>query len=272
MNLRQGGIETDFEFKFGLNKVPEVTLYFWIIKILCTTTGETGADYLIENFLGLVNTTYFMSILLLLIIYIQFKVKKYTPIIYWSVVVFLSVVGTLITDLLTDKFHVSLVTSSFAFSLALGGTFLTWFISEKTLSIHSIKSKKRELFYWLTILFTFSLGTALGDLVAEKYSLGYLTSTYIFLGIIALITIIFYIARFFASSSKVVLNSGGVLAFWLAYIFTRPLGASIGDYLSQARNLGGLGLGTTSTSLVFLSIILVLVIYLSLTKKDQIKY
>ncbi len=242
-----------------LNKVPEVTLYFWIIKVLCTTVGETAADYLNTtlNF-GLTTTSYVMGALLLIALIYQFWTRKYTPWIYWLSVVFLSIVGTLITDNLTDNLGVSLETTTVVFSVILAVVFAIWYASEKTLSIHSIFTTKRESFYWLAILFTFALGTASGDLSAEKFDLGYLVSALIFGGLIAAI----YIAHRF--------NLNSVLAFWLAYILTRPLGASIGDYLSQSPDDGGLGLGTTVTSFIFLGTILTLVIYLTLTRTDEI--
>lgn len=248
------------KFRQMLNKVPEITLYFWIIKILCTTVGETAADFLNSNLnVGLTNTTYIMSALLIAVLVWQFRLKKYVPGVYWLAVVLLSVVGTLITDNLTDNFGVSLVTTTIAFSIALAATFAAWYASEKTLSIHSITTTKREAFYWLAILFTFALGTAAGDLVAEKFNLGYMLSAFIFAGLIGAVTL----AHF-----KFKLNA--ILAFWIAYILTRPLGASIGDFLSQPRDSGGLGLGTIVTSAIFLTAILGVVTYLSVTKRDQI--
>jgi len=243
-----------------LNKVPEVTLYFWIIKILCTTVGETAADFLNTNLnLGLTGTSLVMGVLLIVALIYQFKTKKYTPSIYWLSVVLISVVGTLITDNLTDNFGVSLITTTIIFSIALTATFIAWYKKEGTLSIHSIFTPGRELFYWLTILFTFALGTASGDLLAETLNVGYLLSGVIFAGGIGLV----YIAH-----KKFNLNP--ILAFWIAYILTRPLGASIGDYLSQAQVDGGLGLGTVITSAIFLIGILSTVTYLSVTKKDAI--
>jgi uncharacterized membrane-anchored protein len=243
-----------------LNKVPEVTLYFWIIKILCTTVGETFADFINGKLnLGLTNTTYIMGSLLILTLVFQFRARKYLPPIYWLAVVLLSVVGTLITDNLTDHFGVPLVTTTIVFSVMLALTFTAWYLVERTLTVHTIVTTRREAFYWLTILFTFALGTAAGDLIAERFSLGYPLSTALFAGLIVLIAIAH---RFF--------RLGSILAFWTAYILTRPLGASIGDLLSQSRHDGGLGLGTFWTSAVFLVTILCLVIYLSLSHKDVI--
>ncbi len=260
---------TPSKWKQMLNKVPEVTLYFWIIKILCTTIGETVADYLNTtlNF-GLTGTSLVMGILLVIILVFQFRTKKYIPTIYWLTVVLISVVGTLITDNLTDNLGISLVTTTIVFSIALALTFIFWYMQEHTLSIKSITTTKREIFYWLTILFTFALGTASGDLVAEKFNLGYLTSLLIFAGLIAFIVIVHYLVKSRWESQHQARNA--VLAFWLAYILTRPLGASIGDYLSSAQSDGGLGLGTTVTSGVFLLAILVLVVYLTVSKKDEI--
>ena len=254
-----------------LNKVPEVTLYFWIIKIFCTTVGETFADYLNTNLhLGLTGTSIVIGAILLIILFFQFKARKYVPSIYWLAVVFISVVGTLITDNLTDNFGISLVTTTIVFAVALALIFIAWFASEKTLSIHSILTTKRESFYWLTILFTFALGTAAGDLIAEKFQLGYLLSLFLFAGLIALVTIAHYSLKALLAAEHRRQSSNAVLAFWLAYILTRPLGASIGDYLSQAHSDGGLGLGTTVTSMIFLGAILLTVIYLTMTKKDAI--
>ena len=242
-----------------LNKVPEVTLYFWVIKIMCTTVGETAADYLNENLgFGLTKTTYATFALLLALLAVQFRLRRYVPPAYWGVVVVISVFGTLITDNMTDHYNVPLTTSTIVFSIVLAIVFAVWYAVERTLSIHTIYTTRREAFYWLAILFTFALGTAAGDLSAEKFSLGYGVSILIFGGMIAAVTI----AHF-------AFNLNAVLAFWLAYILTRPLGASIGDWMSQnSPKYGGLGLGTTGTSYIFLGCILALVTYLSITRRD----
>ncbi len=254
-----------------LNKVPEVTIYFWIIKVLCTTVGETAADYLNETLhFGLTWTSLVMGVLLVVVLFFQLKARKYIPSFYWLAVVLISVVGTLITDNLSDNFGVPLETTTWVFSVMLVLTFTVWYAVEKTLSVHSIVTTRREAFYWLAILFTFALGTAAGDLSAEKFGLGYLTSVFIFAGLIAIITIVHFIVKGRLPAEHKHQPRNAVLIFWLAYILTRPLGASIGDYLSQARADGGLGLGTTATSALFLSTILGLVIYLTLTRKDEI--
>ena len=225
-----------------LNKVPEVTLYFWVIKVLCTTVGETAADFLDGNLgLGLTNTTWVMSIVLVLALVWQFWLRAYVPFVYWLSVVLISIVGTLITDNLSDNLGVSLVITTIGFSIALGVTFAVWYRIERTLSIHTIVTTRREAFYWLAVLFTFALGTAAGDLTAERLGIGYWQSALIFGGLIAAV----YVAH-------VRFELNAVLAFWVAYVLTRPLGASIGDFLSQPKSDGGLGLGTTVTSVIFL--------------------
>ncbi len=209
-----------------LNKVPEVTLYFWIIKILCTTVGETASDYLGTNLsLGLTNTTYITGSLLVVALFFQFRLRLYVPAVYWLSVVLISIVGTEITDNLTDNLGVSLVITTIVFSVALAVVFAAWYVSEKTLSIHTITTTRREGFYWLAVLFTFALGTAAGDLAAERINLGYPLSAVMFAATIAAVA--FAHLRF---------RLDAVLAFWLAYILTRPLGASLGDYLSQPRS------------------------------------
>jgi uncharacterized membrane-anchored protein len=244
-----------------LNKVPEITLYFWIIKVLCTTVGETGADYLNETLgFGLTKTTVLASFVLVAALVVQFRVRRYVPGIYWLAVVLISIVGTLITDNLTDNFGVSLVTTTVAFSIVLACVFAAWYASERTLSIHTIVTTRREGFYWLTVLFTFALGTAAGDLTAERLAVGYWKSGLLFAALIAIVYVLHRAAG---------LNA--ILAFWIAYILTRPLGASIGDYLSQPRADGGLGLGTTLTSAIFLLTILAVVVYLSVTRVDVIE-
>ncbi|HEV7805935.1 MAG TPA: hypothetical protein VGO80_08955 [Solirubrobacteraceae bacterium] len=243
-----------------LNKVPEVTLYFWIIKIMCTTVGETAADYLNANLgFGLTNTTYVTGALLAGLLLAQLRLRRYVPGVYWAVVVVISVFGTLITDNMTDLHNMPLTTSTPIFAAILAVVFTVWAAVERTLSIHSIVTSRREMFYWLAILFTFSLGTAAGDLVAEQFSIGYGPSIAIWGGAIALI-----------ASARFGLRANAVATFWFAYILTRPLGASIGDFMSQhSHKYGGLGLGTTDTSYIFLGCILVLVSFLSVTKRDQ---
>lgn len=242
-----------------LNKVPQITLFFWIIKVLATTVGETVADFLSETLnLGLTGTSYVMGAILVIVLIIQFRCKRYIPAVYWFAVVLLSIVGTLISDNLVDNLDVSLATTSIIFGAALIVVFILWYMSEKTLSVHTITTTKREFFYWLAILFTFSLGTSAGDLISESSGLGYAYAALLFAVAIALVFIAYHYFK---------LNA--VLAFWIAYILTRPLGASLGDLLSQPAKAGGLGFGATATSIIFLFIILSLVSYLTIKKNKQ---
>jgi uncharacterized membrane-anchored protein len=242
-----------------LSKVPEVTIYFWIIKVLCTTVGETAADFLNVNLnLGLTGVSVITGGLLVVALIFQFRANRYIASSYWLTVAIVSVFGTLVTDNLTDNVGLPLEASTLIFGVLLALTFVAWYLTEKTLSIHSIFTRRREAFYWLTILFTFALGTATGDLMAEVLGLGYLVTGIIVTSIVVITAVAW---RFGLHS---------VLAFWFIYILTRPLGASIGDYLSQPSSLGGLGLGATVTSLIFLVGIFGIVTYLSVTKADAI--
>jgi uncharacterized membrane-anchored protein len=236
-----------------LNKVPEVTLYFWIIKIMATTVGETAAD-----FIGLTNTTYLMGALLAVALIAQFRTRRCVEWVYWLAVVLISIVGTLITDNLVDNLGVPLQTTVWLFGAALAVTFVLWYASEKTLSIHSITTTGREAFYWLAILFTFALGTAAGDLAAETMKLGYANSALMFAAMIGAVTVAYYGFR-----------ANAIAAFWVAYILTRPLGASFGDWLAQPMANGGLGWGTIGTSEAFLGAIMTLVLFVSLQRKRQ---
>jgi uncharacterized membrane-anchored protein len=239
-----------------LNKVPEVTFAFWVIKIMSTTVGETGADYLAVHVgLGTAVTSGITVSLLFAALVLQLRMRRYVPWIYWLTVVLVSVVGTQITDALTDRLGVSLYTSTAAFAVTLAATFAIWYRTERTLSIHTIVSTRRELFYWAAILFTFALGTAAGDLATEELGLGFNVGVLAFGALIASIAGAYY------------LGANAVLTFWLAYILTRPLGASLGDLLSQARAYGGLGLGTVYTSIAFLTVIVVLVAAISFEER-----
>jgi uncharacterized membrane-anchored protein len=231
-----------------LNKVPEVTLAFWFIKIMSTTVGETGADFLAVNAgFGQGVTRAAMGFLLAVALFAQLSARRCIPWIYWLTVVLVSVVGTQITDLLTDGMGVSLYISTSIFALALGGIFAVWYRLERTLSIAEIFTRRRESFYWAAVLCTFALGTAAGDLATEALGLGFKWGAVAF-G--ALIAIVFVAWR---------LGANAVLAFWIAYILTRPFGAALGDLLTQDKSYGGLGLGAMWTSAIFLSVIAILV-------------
>ena len=243
-----------------LNKVPEITIYFWIIKILCTTVGESFADYVNETRgYGLTKTTLLFSAALVVALSAQFALRRYVAPVYWVVVVLISVVGTLLTDNLTDAHDVPLWISTTIFSVVLVAVFGIWWLRERTLSIHSIVTTPREGFYWLTVLVTFALGTAAGDWTLDLTGWGPGPSVIL---PAALILGVFIAWR---------LGAGPVLSFWIAFILTRPLGANIGDYLSSKHDDGGLGLGTAGTSFVFLAAILVTVVYLTIRKPDVIE-
>ncbi len=241
-----------------VNRVPKVTADFWLIKLMAVTIGETAADYLAVNLgFGLTTTSLLMTAVLVIALVAQFAQKRYVPWAYWTAVVLISIVGTLITDNLVDNFGFQLETTTGWFIVALVVTFVVWYAYEGTLSIHSIFTTRREAFYWLAILFTFALGTSAGDLLAESLDLGYLTTGLIFAGVIAAVTFAY------------MLGMNSILAFWLAYIFTRPLGASFGDLLSQPVEYGGFGFGTIATSLLFLGAIVVIVVYMTLSGNGQ---
>jgi uncharacterized membrane-anchored protein len=237
------------------NKVPVVTASFWIIKIMSTTVGETGADYLAVHVgLGTAVTGGIMATLLLAALLLQLRTDTYIPWKYWLTVVLVSVVGTQITDALTDGLEISLYLSTMVFAIMLAMIFALWYAVERTLSIHTIVTRRRELFYWAAILCTFALGTAAGDLATEALNLGFTLGVIVFGTLIAIIAGAYY------------LGADAVLTFWLAYILTRPLGASLGDLLSQSQANGGAGLGTIVTSVVFLVVISLLVVRLSLSQ------
>ncbi|AOE61130.1 hypothetical protein LOY64_18945 [Pseudomonas corrugata] len=241
-----------------LNKVPEVTLAFWVIKIMSTTVGETGADFLaVDVGFGIGWTSACMALLLGIALLWQMRGKAYTPWIYWLTVVLVSIVGTLITDILTDVLDVSLYTSTAVFSVFLAINFFVWYRVERNLSIREVDTPRRELFYWTTVLCTFALGTAAGDLATEALGLGFAWGTVIF-G--ALIAITFAAWR---------VSGNVVLTFWIAYILTRPFGASLGDLLTQAKTYGGLGMGATWTSAIFLCVIVMLVAVAQLSVGNQ---
>jgi uncharacterized membrane-anchored protein len=241
-----------------LNKVPEVTVFFWVIKVLCTTVGESFADYVNATLgFGLTNTTILFSAALIVTLIAQFRTRAYVPAVYWLAVVLISVVGTLLTDVLTDSQGVPLWVSTTVFAALLAVVFGIWYARERTLSIHSIVTTSRESFYWLVVLVTFALGTAAGDWTLELTGWGPGKSILLPAG---LITAVFLAWR---------LGAGPVLCFWLAYILTRPLGANIGDFLASPKADGGVALGTLGTSLLFLATILGVVVYLTKTRKDR---
>jgi uncharacterized membrane-anchored protein len=239
------------------NKVPEVTIFFWIVKMMSTTVGETAADFLNADLnFGLTGTSVMTGLLFAVALFFQVRAKRYVPSLYWTTVVLVSVFGTLITDNLSDHLGVPMAVSTGLFSVALIVTFAVWYAKEKTLSIRAIDTVERELFYWTAILLTFALGTAAGDWLAEGLHLGYANSALLFGALIAATALAHYVFK-----------ADAIACFWIAYVLTRPFGASCGDLLSQPASNGGLGLGTTGTSIVFLVTILVSVAYMTATQK-----
>ena len=277
-------------------KVPQITIYFWVIKVCCTTVGETLADFLTNNvnwhLPGSFNTSSFNATnstdngsedttnplneavtvgvfagILIIILITQFSVKRYYAVVYWLAVVFMSIEGTLVTDNLTDNVGVELWKTTLIFASALSVTFGTWFWFERTLDIHSVFTVRREAWYLLAILFTFALGTSFGDLISEYLSeatlavSGFAAAALVFAGWIAAIAGMWAVGLM-----------PPVPAFWCAYVMTRPLGASLGDLLSQDRDVGGLGLGTSTTSLILMAIIVTATLYLACSGIDIIPH
>ena len=236
----------------GLMRVPEVTLIFWIIKTLSTTVGETGADFLAFNLgWGMPVTAFVMIGIMGGLLFLQFfRFKRYVVANYWSLVVLMSVIGTLITDMLVDIAGVGLLTLSTVFTVMMLLGFYVWYRNEGTLSIHSVDTGKREFYYWVVILLAFALGTGVGDLISEYFALGYGMALLLFAGMIAIVAITYY-----------GFNLNAVTAFWIAYILTRPLGASLGDFMIQKPDNGGLGINMMTINMAFLAAIMGLAVW-----------
>ena len=250
---------TNHHQKPVFNRVPQVTIEFWLVKLMAVSVGETAADLIADDLgFGLPMTSLFLSGFLALALIVQMSRTRYVPWIYWLTVVLVSVVGTLITDNLVDSLQYSLTTTTTLFALGLLVVFAGWFAIEKTLSIHTIFTLRREAFYWLAILFTFALGTSAGDQLAEGMGLGYLYSGLAYGAVIAVTSAIYFTGK---------LN--GIFTFWAIYILTRPMGASFGDFLSQDPENGGIGLGTEMTSLLFFAIIAGLIVYMTRTHRGE---
>lgn len=253
--------------KIDKTKVPEITAYFWIVKILTTAMGESTSDYFVLHIdpvvavaIGLVG--------LVVAFTLQFLSQRYVAWIYWLTVIMVAIFGTMAADVLHVVLGVPYIVSTTFFAIALCIIFAVWYAVEHTLSIHSITTTRREIFYWLTILTTFALGTAVGDLTATTLGLGYLYSGVLFAVLIVLVAIAHYIVKSILGMEHRHQSRNAVFAFWLAYILTRPLGASFADWMGKAANIGGLGWGDGTVSLILLALIVCFVGYLSVTKKD----
>jgi uncharacterized membrane-anchored protein len=241
----------------AMRKVPEVTVYFWIIKLLTTAMGESTSDYLV-NRIDPVIAVALGGIGLVIALILQFSVRRYVAWIYWLTAIMVAIFGTMAADVLHIVFHIPYVTSTAFFMIALAIIFAVWYKSEKTLSIHSIYTRRRELFYWATVMATFALGTATGDMTASTMHLGYFSSGVLFTVLIALPALAFWL-----------LHLNGITAFWLSYILTRPLGASFADWMGKLPSQGGLGWGDGIVSLGLTILIVGFVSYLTITHKDS---
>jgi uncharacterized membrane-anchored protein len=239
-----------------MSKVPEMTVYFWILKLLSTAMGEVTSDYLVSQ-IDPVIAVALGGIGLVVALILQFSVRRYVAWIYWLTVVMVAIFGTMAADVLHVGLGIPYIVSTSFFAIALIVIFAVWYISEKTLSIHSIYTRRRELFYWATVMATFALGTATGDMTASTMNLGYLSSGVMFAILIAIPALAYWL-----------LGLNEIVAFWLTYILTRPLGASFADWMGRERNAGGIGLGTGSVSLVLTILIACFVVYLMITRKD----
>jgi uncharacterized membrane-anchored protein len=244
----------DVRVATALRKVPEVTILFWIVKLLSTALGESTTDYLVFQIDPYVAVGLgFVGLCTALVL--QFAVTRYVPWIYWFAVVMVAVFGTMAADVMHVVLGISYLASTLFFALALAVVFVAWYASERTLSIHTINTRRREVFYWATVIASFALGTAAGDMTASTLGLGYFASVILF----AVLFLAPGVAwRYFA------LNA--VFAFWFAYVVTRPLGASFADWLGKST-LGGLGLGDGPVALVLGALIVACVAYLTLAER-----
>ncbi|MED4227900.1 hypothetical protein [Neobacillus cucumis] len=232
-----------------LAKVPEITFYFWITKLLTTGMGEVASDYLFEKLNPFISAPLSLLIFIVAMI-LQFKVRRYIPAVYWLVVIMVSIFGTMAADVVRVGLGIPYIVSTIVFVVALAAVLITWYSKEKTLSVHSIFTRRREIFYWLTVLVTFALGTAAGDMTASSMHLGYFSSGLLFT-VFLVIPALGY--RFFGFNE--------IFAFWFAYIMTRPVGASFSDWLAASHIHGGLGIDKGLVSLVLLIFIILLVAF-----------
>jgi uncharacterized membrane-anchored protein len=237
-------------------KVPEITVYFWIIKLLTTAMGEATSDYLVSHMNQFVAVA-LGGIGLVASLILQLSVRRYVAWIYWLVVVMVSIFGTMVADATHIVLGIPYYITTISFVIVLTVVFTTWYRVEKTLSIHSIYTRNREMFYWATVLATFALGTATGDMTASTLHLGYFASGVVFAVLFALPGLCYWLFG---------LNE--IFAFWFAYVMTRPLGASFADWFGTPHSVGGLGFGKGLVSMVLTIFIVIFVGYLTVTRKD----
>ncbi len=240
----------------GALRVPEITAYFWLIKALSTAMGESTSDYLVHA-MAPVQAVGLGFVAFVGALALQFSVRRYIAWTYWLAVVMVGVFGTMAADALHVGFGVPYIASSIFYGLLLFAVFFSWQRTEKTLSIHSIDTARRELFYWAAVVATFAMGTAVGDLSANTFGLGYFASGLLFAAVIA-IPAIGYRS----------LGWNSIFCFWFAYVVTRPFGASVADWLGKPKSVGGLGLGDGNVALALGASIFCLVAYLALTRRD----
>ena len=241
------------------SKVPLITGLFWLAKILTTGMGETTSDFFVKNFDPVV-AVLASGVVLLVVLTAQLLAKRYLPWLYWAAVVMVSIFGTMAADVLHIQFGIPYAASTLGFAIALAAIFVVWYLTERSLSIHNIRTTRQELFYWAAVLTTFALGTAAGDLTANTLQLGYFASGLVFAVVIAIPAVGFW--RF---------GLNATLAFWFAYIVTRPLGASFADWFAVSAERGGLALGTGPISLVLLAAIVTCVAFMTRTHTPDIE-
>lgn len=240
----------------AMRKVPQITASFWIVKLLTTAMGESLSDYALINFAvpGLV----FGAVGLIAALALQLSVRRYVPWVYWSTVGMVAIVGTMVADVPRFLLGISYLAAAVSCAVALAGIFAVWYARERTLSIHSIDSRSRELFYWATVMATFALGTAAGDLTADAFGWGYFPSAVLFAALMAVPVL-----------GRRLLGLNGIVTFWFAYILTRPIGASFADWLGRDVDKGGVGLGAGPVGLCFALVAIGFVGYLTVTHKDR---
>ncbi|MDQ1555440.1 MAG: hypothetical protein QOI02_442 [Actinomycetota bacterium] len=240
------------------SKVPQITALFWAVKVLSTGMGETTSDFFVKQFIPEI-AVIVAGIVLAVALVLQFRSPRYVPGLYWFAVVMVSVFGTMAADVVHIVLGVPYLVSTAAFAIALAVIFILWFRTEKTLSIHSIVNRRREIFYWATVLVTFALGTAVGDLTAVTFGLGYFASGVLFVIVMAVVIVAWR------------LRLPSVATFWAAYIVTRPLGASFADWMGVSNQRGGLAWGTGPVSLALAVLIVALVGYLSVQHRRSLR-